>query len=234
PARPILSVQLVNETSAAVIWTPQQSSSPLLEILGFRLTYGLKNDSQSFSVDFRPEERQHNVTGLRPGGVYSFLLAARGRSGYGEEAQDELSVPEFPPKGFPQLSERVNATCCSLRFTWLPPNGSERNDVFTGYALTYEEVGGGVEARTLMLPADASSYTVHGLNPDRAYAVRMSAHNGAGCCTERRPSTQVRHSGALAWASHTELNPEIPPTPTPPATNPTRPVTSGGVNVGGC
>ncbi|KAL1281179.1 hypothetical protein QQF64_015779, partial [Cirrhinus molitorella] len=176
PARPGLSVQLVDETSAAVIWTVQQSSNPLLEIVGFRLTYGLKNDSGSFSVDFRPEERQHNVTDLRPGGVYSFLLAARGRSGYGEEAQDELSVPEFPPKGFPQLSERVNATCCSLQFTWVPPPSA----VFTGFALTYEEVGGGVEARTLMVPADASGYTLHGLSPDRAYAVRISAHNGAG------------------------------------------------------
>uniref|UniRef100_A0A8C1XYQ5 protein-tyrosine-phosphatase n=1 Tax=Cyprinus carpio TaxID=7962 RepID=A0A8C1XYQ5_CYPCA len=180
PARPILSVQLVNETSAALIWTPQQSSNPLLEILGFRLTYSFKNDSQSVSLDFRPEERQHNVTGLRPGGVYSFLLAARGRSGYSEEAQEQLSVPEFPPKGFPQLSERVNATCCSLQLTWLPPNDSERNAVFTGYTLTYEEAGGGVEPRTLMVPADVSSYTIHGLNPDRAYAVRISAHNGAG------------------------------------------------------
>uniref|UniRef100_A0A672SHA1 protein-tyrosine-phosphatase n=1 Tax=Sinocyclocheilus grahami TaxID=75366 RepID=A0A672SHA1_SINGR len=180
PARPVLSVQLVNETSAALIWTHQQSSDPLLEILGFRLTYDLKNNSQSVSLDFRPEERQHNVTGLRPGGVYSFLLAARGRSGYSEEAQEQLSVPEFPPKGFPQLLEHVNATCCSLQLTWLPPNDSERNAGFTGYTLTYEEAGGGIEPRTLMVPADASSYTIHGLNPDRAYAVRISAHNGAG------------------------------------------------------
>uniref|UniRef100_A0A672SGI3 protein-tyrosine-phosphatase n=1 Tax=Sinocyclocheilus grahami TaxID=75366 RepID=A0A672SGI3_SINGR len=174
------SICLVNETSAALIWTHQQSSDPLLEILGFRLTYDLKNNSQSVSLDFRPEERQHNVTGLRPGGVYSFLLAARGRSGYSEEAQEQLSVPEFPPKGFPQLLEHVNATCCSLQLTWLPPNDSERNAGFTGYTLTYEEAGGGIEPRTLMVPADASSYTIHGLNPDRAYAVRISAHNGAG------------------------------------------------------
>lgn len=157
-----------------MIWTTQQSSNPLLEILGFRLTYGLKNDSQSFSVDVRPEERRHVVSDLRPGGVYSFLLAARGRSGYGEEAEEELPVPEFPPKGFPQLSERVNATCCSLQFTWLPPSGG-----CTGFTLAYEEAGG-IEPRTLTVPADVSSYTIHGLNPDRAYAVRMSAHNGAG------------------------------------------------------
>ncbi|XP_043118974.1 receptor-type tyrosine-protein phosphatase S isoform X7 [Puntigrus tetrazona] len=179
PACPVLSLELVNETSAALIWTPQQSSNPLLEILGFRLTYGFKNDSQSVSLNFRREERQHIVTGLRPGGVYSFLLAARGRSGYSEEALEELSVPMFPPKGFPQLSERVNATCCSLQFTWLPPNGLERNAVFTGYTLAYEEAGG-VEPRTLMVPGDTFSYTIHGLNPDRAYAVRISAHNGAG------------------------------------------------------
>ncbi len=180
PARPVLSVQLVNETSASLIWDSPTILGPSAGILGFRLTYGLKNDSQSVSLDFRPEERQHNVTGLRPGGIYSFLLATRGRSGYSEEAQEQLSVPEFPPKGFPQLSECVNATCCSLQFTWLLPNGSDQNTVFTGYTLAYEEAGGGVEPRTVMVPADASNYTIHGLNPDRAYAVRISAHNSAG------------------------------------------------------
>lgn len=175
PARPVLSVRLVNETSACVIWTTQRSSNPLQEIRGFRLTYGLKNHSRSFSVDARPEERRRDVSDLRPGAVYSFLLAARGRSGFGEPAEEELAVPEFPPRGFPQLSERVNATCCSLQFSWSPPGGAH-----TGYTLEYEEAGGGDEPRTLTVPADACSYTIHGLNPDQAYAVRIAARNGAG------------------------------------------------------
>lgn len=175
PARPVLSVNLVNETSASVIWTTQRSSDPLQEIRGFRLTYGLRNHSRSISVDVGPEERRRDVSDLRPGGVYSFLLAARGRSGYGELAEEELSVPEFPPRGFPQLLERVNATCCSLQFSWIPPGGA-----YTGYTLAYEEAGGSVEPRTLTVPADACSYTLHGLNPDQEYAVRISAHNGAG------------------------------------------------------
>ncbi|XP_067309052.1 receptor-type tyrosine-protein phosphatase S isoform X8 [Pseudorasbora parva] len=181
PARPVLSVQLINESSAAVMWTVQQSSDPQLEVLGFRLRYGLKNGSGSLSVDLSAAERGCDVSELRAG-VYSFLLAARGRSGYGDAAEVELSVPEFPPKGFPRLSERVNATCCSLQFRWLPPGGT-----YTGFTLAYEEVGGvayeevgGVEPRTLTVPADASSYTIHGLNPDQAYAVRISAHNAAG------------------------------------------------------
>ncbi|XDV28389.1 hypothetical protein PO909_031713, partial [Leuciscus waleckii] len=175
PARPVLSVNLVNETSASVIWTTQRSSDPLQEIRGFRLTYGLRNHSRSISVDVGPEERRRDVSDLRPGGVYSFLLAARGRSGYGEPVEEELSVPQFPPRGFPQLLERVNATCCSLQFSWIPPGGA-----YTGYTLAYEEAGGGVEPRTLTVPADACSYTIHGLNPDQEYTVRISAHNGAG------------------------------------------------------
>ncbi|XP_073713739.1 receptor-type tyrosine-protein phosphatase S-like isoform X2 [Misgurnus anguillicaudatus] len=179
PPAPRLTVHLVNETSAAVFWTPQHSSSPLLEILGFRLTYALKNDTRAESVFIKPEERRYIVSRLRPGAVYSFLLAAKGHSGYGEEAQEELAVPEIPPEGFPELSEHVNATCCSLQIAWIPPKSSERSGAITGYTLVYGEAGVG-EPRTLMLPTDTYGYTIHGLNPDRAYAVRMCAHNRAG------------------------------------------------------
>ncbi|XP_051989338.1 receptor-type tyrosine-protein phosphatase S-like [Xyrauchen texanus] len=184
PARPSLSVRLVNDTSATVSWTPQQSSNPLLQILGFHLTYGLKNDTPSFSAEVKPEDREYSVSDLRPGAVYSFLLAARGRSGYGEAGQEDLTVPEVPPNGFPQLSDDVNATCCSLQFTWRPPNPSLQNTIIMGYTLEYGEAGG-IEPWTLMLPFDVFSYTIHGLSPDRAYAVRVCARisTGAGPCS---------------------------------------------------
>lgn len=179
PSAPRLTVRLFNETSAEVFWTPQHSSDPLLEILGFRLTYALKNHSRSESVHLSPEEREYVVSGLRPGAAYSFLLAARGRSGYGEEAREDLAVPEIPAVEFPELSERIDTTCCSLWFSWIPPTPSDRNGEVTRYALVYGESGDG-EPQTLLLPLNSSSYTVHGLNPDRAYAVRMCAHDSAG------------------------------------------------------
>ncbi|XP_056599120.1 receptor-type tyrosine-protein phosphatase S isoform X2 [Triplophysa dalaica] len=179
PSAPRLRLGLFNETSAEVCWTPQHSSDPLLEILGFRLTYALKNHTRSESVHLRPEEREHVVSGLRPGAVYSFLLAARGRSGYGQEAREDLEVPEIPAAEFPELSEHINATCCSLQFSWTPPTPSNRSGGEPIYALVYGE-SGAMELRTLVLPMNSSSYTVHGLDPDRGYAVRMCARDSVG------------------------------------------------------
>ncbi|XP_073788615.1 receptor-type tyrosine-protein phosphatase S isoform X3 [Danio rerio] len=170
PARPGLSVTLVNESSALLLWTPP-SSTPALQILGYRLTYGLKNGSQSVSVELAAEERRHTLTDLRPAGLYSFLLAARGRSGFGEEAEQELLVPGSPA---PQLWERANATCCSLYFCWTPA----LSDRPAGYTLEYEAVGGVSEAQTLTLRADVSCYTLLGLTPGQVYAVRLRGQSG--------------------------------------------------------
>lgn len=143
------------------------------------------------------------VSGLRPGAVYSFLLAAKGRSGYGQEAREDLKVPEIPAAEFPELSEHINATCCSLQFSWTPPTPSNRSGGEPIYALVYGE-SGAMEPRTLVLPMNSSSYTVHGLDPDRAYAVRMCARDsvGSGPC-----GPQVLYT-TTAFDTGTALNEE--------------------------
>uniref|UniRef100_A0AAR2IW74 protein-tyrosine-phosphatase n=1 Tax=Pygocentrus nattereri TaxID=42514 RepID=A0AAR2IW74_PYGNA len=149
------------------------------DIMGFRLTYGLKNDTPSFSIDLKPPERQYNVTDLLPGATYTFLLSVRGRSGYGPEALEELSIPEYPPAGFPLLSESSNTTCCSLQFSWLPPDMGRRT-LITGYTVAYGEAENLQEPRQIMLMSQDTSYTIHGLNPDQDYDVSIRAHNRAG------------------------------------------------------
>ncbi|XP_066511325.1 receptor-type tyrosine-protein phosphatase S-like isoform X6 [Hoplias malabaricus] len=179
PDPPSFSVQLIEETSVMVSWMPQNRSIPLSGILGFRLTYGLKNDTPSFSIDLKSGERQYIVPDLLPGATYLFLLSIRGRSGYGPEAQEELSVPENPPAVFPLLSETANATCCSLQFSWLLPEQGKRS-VITGYTVAYGEADNPQEPRQIMLMSQDTSYTIHGLSPDREYDVSVCAHSKAG------------------------------------------------------
>uniref|UniRef100_A0AAR2IYG9 protein-tyrosine-phosphatase n=1 Tax=Pygocentrus nattereri TaxID=42514 RepID=A0AAR2IYG9_PYGNA len=170
---------LCNSTSVMVSWMPQNKSGLPSDIMGFRLTYGLKNDTPSFSIDLKPPERQYNVTDLLPGATYTFLLSVRGRSGYGPEALEELSIPEYPPAGFPLLSESSNTTCCSLQFSWLPPDMGRRT-LITGYTVAYGEAENLQEPRQIMLMSQDTSYTIHGLNPDQDYDVSIRAHNRAG------------------------------------------------------
>lgn len=161
-----------------VSWMPQRSGPPS-DILGFRLTYGLKNNTPSFSIDLKPRERQYNVTDLLPGATYFFLLSVRGRSAYSQATLEELSLPDYPPAAPPLLSESANATCCSLNFSWLPPDVGRRG-VITGYTVAYGEAENQQEPRQIMLISGDTSYTIHGLNPDQEYDVSVRAHNRAG------------------------------------------------------
>lgn len=184
PSAPRLTVRVFNETYAEVFWTPQHSSNPLLEILGFRLTYAFKNHSHSESIYLRPEEREYVVSGLNPGAVYSFLLAARGRSGYGEEAREDLAVPEIPDAGFPVLSEHVSATCCSLQFSWIPPTPSDHGSAVTRYTLMYgETVSHGLTHKLIQL--------------HRSRAERRPCARCENVCSRQRRVRPVQLAGAV-------------------------------------
>ncbi|XP_030630523.1 receptor-type tyrosine-protein phosphatase S [Chanos chanos] len=180
PGPPSLSVRLVEETSALVSWDLRQPSGSVEEILGFQLQYGLKNDTPLLSLELEPKEIQYLVDNLLPGATYVFTLSAKGFSGYGEESQQELSIPELPPKISPVLSRSFNATCCSLQFSWQFPEPSNHNSVITEYTLAYSETGSALPPRQLTLPATESGYTIHGLNPNQEYDVKICAHTSAG------------------------------------------------------
>uniref|UniRef100_A0A674D234 protein-tyrosine-phosphatase n=1 Tax=Salmo trutta TaxID=8032 RepID=A0A674D234_SALTR len=143
----------------------------LTNIQGFQLQFGLKNATLDTTVEFSARERTYTLTDVIPGLTYVVTLSAKSRSGYGDEAREELKMPEYPPRGYPQISEYINATCCSLQFSWLPPVPSERNGVITEYTIAYREI---------TLPAIVSSYTILGLNHNTGYEVQMCAHTSVG------------------------------------------------------
>uniref|UniRef100_A0A672IKH8 protein-tyrosine-phosphatase n=1 Tax=Salarias fasciatus TaxID=181472 RepID=A0A672IKH8_SALFA len=139
-----------------------------VEIQGYRLQFGLKNTSLDSTVNFTHRETNFTVRNLSPGSSYVFVLSAKSRAGYGDAVQQEITVPFFPPMGYPKIPDSVNVTCCSLQLSWSPPAPAECNGVITEYTIAYREA-----------PAPPA-YIIVGLNHSTAYEVQIRAHNKAG------------------------------------------------------
>ncbi|KAM9844575.1 receptor-type tyrosine-protein phosphatase S-like [Aulostomus maculatus] len=201
PGPPSLWVRPGLGPSVVVRWAPplecsesgSDSQRAPVEIQGYRLQFGLKNTSLENTVDFTNRERNFTILNLSPGSSYVFVLSAKSRAGYGDVVLEEITVPMFPPLGYPKLSDFVNATCCSLQFSWLPPSQEECNGDIIEYTIAYKEALGPsalpgpssqpafpVPPRLVTLPASESSYTIVGLNHSSSYEVQLRAHNKAG------------------------------------------------------
>lgn len=190
-------------SSVVLRWAPPQDCSETssdsrgtpVEIRGYRLQFGLKNSSLNSTVDFTHRERNFTIRDLSPGSSYLFTLSAKSRAGYGDVARQEIDVPMFPPSGYPKLADVVNATCCSLQFSWLPPAPDESNGVLTEYTVSYKQAAAprlstdpGSSAIPsppappwlVTVPVSEASYTIVGLNHSTAYEVQLRAHNKAG------------------------------------------------------
>ncbi|KAM8839370.1 receptor-type tyrosine-protein phosphatase S isoform 2-T2 [Synchiropus picturatus] len=201
PGPPSLWVRPGSGPSVVLRWAPpldcmepgSDGPVPPVEILGYRLQFSLKNASLQTTVDFTSREKNFNVTNLSPGSSYIFVLSAKSRAGYGGVVKQEITVPIFPPSGYPIISSAVNITCCSLQFSWLPPSEEESNGEITAYNLAYKEVveikpsttpgyppALSARPRLVTIPPSESSYTILGLNHSTAYMVQFRVHNKAG------------------------------------------------------
>ncbi|XP_041940009.1 receptor-type tyrosine-protein phosphatase delta-like [Alosa sapidissima] len=183
PGAPSLSVWQETASSALVRWQPPAPLNPGVELQGYRLQFGRKDVSPLATLEFTPRETEYAVTNVHRGATYLFRLSAKSRGGFGEEAVQELTVPEEVPRGYPQIADHANVTCCSVQLAWSPPVLAERNGAITEYTLAYQEAdaaAGSSSLREFSLPAGQSSYTLNGLRPDTAYDVKIRAHTRVG------------------------------------------------------
>uniref|UniRef100_A0A8C5NGL8 protein-tyrosine-phosphatase n=1 Tax=Gouania willdenowi TaxID=441366 RepID=A0A8C5NGL8_GOUWI len=113
-----------------------------VEIQGYRLQFGLKNSSLNVGLNFTNREKNFTVRNLFSGSTYVFVLSAKSRAGYGDVVQQEITIPLFPPSGYPKISDPINATCCSLQLSWHHLSPEQQNDAITEYTLAYKEASG--------------------------------------------------------------------------------------------
>ncbi|CAL8281473.1 unnamed protein product [Lota lota] len=182
--RPEVGPQVVARW-AAPQGCPESGSAtrdPPLEILGYRLRFGLKNAPLDAVLDVPARDKSYTVKdNLWAGSTYVFILSAKSRAGHGQEVREEIQIPEYPPSGYPKIWDSVNATCCSLQLSWLPPPPEERHGTLTEYTLAYRQAGEPARPSSVARAGPtASDYTILGLNHSSAYELQLRAHTKAG------------------------------------------------------
>ncbi|XP_072516040.1 receptor-type tyrosine-protein phosphatase S isoform X4 [Salminus brasiliensis] len=180
PGPPSLWVHQDSENSAVARWLPPEVIPMGLDLLGYRLQFGRKDVLPLVTLEFGPEEQEYSIPSMHRGATYIFKVSAKSRSGFGEEAVQELSLPEQVPRGYPQITDGSNVTCCSVHFSWLPPVLAERNGAIIEYTLAYQEAGASGIPLELRLPASENSYTLNSLKPNSVYDVKIRAHTSVG------------------------------------------------------
>lgn len=179
PGKPILSIHPSQENALLVKWEPPLGAEA--QVLGYRLQFGRKDINPLATLEFTSQEDKYTATNIHKGATYVFKLAVKSRAGFGEEAVQELTIPEEVPKGYPQILEASNVTSKSVQFSWLPPVLAERNGVIVKYTVAYREAGfSGSPQEKELPPSPENSYTLNGLKPNTAYDVKIRAHTIKG------------------------------------------------------
>ncbi|XP_032992852.1 receptor-type tyrosine-protein phosphatase S isoform X5 [Lacerta agilis] len=179
PGKPILSVHPTQENALLVKWEPPLDAEG--QVLGYRLQFGRRDIDPLATLEFSSEEDRYTATSIHRGATYVFKLAVKSRSGFGEEAVQELTIPEDVPKGYPQILEASNVTSKSVQFHWMPPVLAEQNGVIVKYTVAYREAASsGSPQEKELPPSPENSYTLNGLKPNTAYDVKIRAHTSKG------------------------------------------------------
>lgn len=192
PGKPILSVHPTQENTLLVKWEPPLDTEG--QVLGYRLQFGRKDVPPPATLEFSSQEDQYVATNIHQGATYVFRLSVKSRAGIGEEAFQELTIPEDAPKGYPQILEASNVTSRSVQVHWLPPVLAERNGAIVKYTVAYREalaLPGNPPQEKELPPSPENSYTLNGLKPNTAYDVKIRAHTSKGA-GPYSPSVQYR------------------------------------------
>nr|XP_020649842.1 receptor-type tyrosine-protein phosphatase S isoform X7 [Pogona vitticeps] len=179
PGKPILSVHPTQENTLLVKWEPPLNAEG--QLLGYRLQFGRKDISPLATLEFTSQEEKYTAASIHKGATYVFKLSVKSRAGFGEEAVQELTIPEDVPKGYPQILEASNVTSRSVQINWLPPVLAERNGAIVKYTVAYREASAAGNPQEKELPpSPENSYTLNGLKPNTAYDVKIRAHTSKG------------------------------------------------------
>lgn len=100
-----------------------------------------------------------------------------------------LPFPNTAPSAPPQEVHLVSLTSTSLQVSWVAPPADSRHGAIVQYTLSYQALSGDDTERHQVphIGADATSYTLEGLEKWTEYQVWVRAHTDVGPGPESEP-----------------------------------------------
>ncbi|XP_056246892.1 receptor-type tyrosine-protein phosphatase F isoform X9 [Seriola aureovittata] len=175
PGKPTMMISTTMGNTALIQWQPPKEM--VGELMGYQLQYKRTDEETYTSRELRKIDDHYTVTGLHKGATYVFRLSARNRAGIGEAYQKEISTTEDVPSGFPFNLQVTGLTQSSTQLTWEPPLLAERNGKIIHYMVVYRDINS--QQNSTNRTAD-THMTIHGLNPDTTYDIRVQAYTSKG------------------------------------------------------
>uniref|UniRef100_S4RIX9 Fibronectin type-III domain-containing protein n=1 Tax=Petromyzon marinus TaxID=7757 RepID=S4RIX9_PETMA len=145
------------------------------------LVVGINNEEYQFAVN--NDTAEFLLKDLEPDTNYTIYMVAYSQRGASQTSQLlTVSTPEDVPSAAPQLS-LSSAGGTDIRVTWLPLERAESRGRVLGYRVEYSaqrEVRQVTRCHAVEVPGGETQVTLSGLQPSRAYRVRISAATGSG------------------------------------------------------
>ncbi|XP_069574432.1 tenascin-N [Brachyistius frenatus] len=151
------------ESSFSVSWDPVQA-----EIDGYMLTYS-STEGASDEIPVVSDRTSHNMTGLRPGVLYTVYIWAI----KGSKETRKISTQAETDIDSPKDLKATDVTLDSTSLTWIPPLAD-----IEGYILTYRDEEGNLETVEKQLGASESSFAASSLEMGKSYIVTIIAYRG--------------------------------------------------------
>ncbi|XP_029355876.1 protein tyrosine phosphatase receptor type Fa [Echeneis naucrates] len=174
PGKPTMMISTIGNT-ALIQWQPPKEM--VGEHVGYQLQYKRAEESAFTVKDFAKTDDHFTVTGLHKGATYFFKLCAKNRAGNGEEFMKTISTPEDTPSSYPLNLSVVGLTATSTQLTWDPPPLAERNGKIVKYMVVYRDIN---SLHNNTNSTTEAQVTIHGLQPDTTYDIRVQAHTSKG------------------------------------------------------
>ncbi|XP_051987014.1 receptor-type tyrosine-protein phosphatase F-like isoform X1 [Xyrauchen texanus] len=175
PGKPTMIISTTIGNTALIQWQPPKEM--VGELMGYRLRYKREEEETYTTRDFRRIDDHFTVTGLHKGATYIFKLCAKNRAGNGEEYTKEISTPDDVPSSYPQNLRVVGLTTTTTKLAWDPPPLPERNGKIIRYVVVYRDIN---SHQNLTNGTAETQMTIHGLQPDTTYDIRVRAFTGKG------------------------------------------------------
>ncbi len=195
PAVPATPTATAGISSATLTWAaPADNGSA---ITGYVVTPYLGGVAQAAQT-FDASSTTRTLTGLTPGGSYTFTVAATNAYGTSAASAKSTAVVPYALPAAPVISA-ATAGSQSAVLSWSAPNNG--GSTITGYVVT--PYIGAVAQAPQTFAGTATTATVTGLTAGTAYTFRVAAQNLAGTGPQSAASASVtpNRSPGLAFAA---------------------------------